>query len=425
MKNLAVFGIDCLGLDLIDRMPESFEFILSLKNEGKLKQIKSCDPPITIPAWSVMTTGKDPGELGIYGFSKKQSWDYFDYTIPSSKDVRSPRIWDKLNENGLKSSALFVPQTYPVKKINGEMVSSILTPTGAPQAVYPEDFKIDQDFVFDIDNYRCEDKAQILEQAQLMLDQKNRIILRELQKKNDLFFSVIVGADRLNHAFYQYIAPEQNNYIEHQSYKSLFQSYYKKLDNYLKRWFELSESLGYEPIMISDHGVRPLKGVFPLNDWLIFKGYLVLKNKIQGELLEKDIDWAKTKIYAKGGYCGRLFVNKKFRQSQGIVEDISALYKDLQRDFLREEKPFELHWTQDIYKRCAGYAPDFLLYVNHLDYRCSSKVFGDVSFRADNDTGPDGANHDRYGVIATQLTDLPKNIQSFYDFILNHYQLKS
>lgn len=421
MKKLAIFGIDCLGLDLIDRIPDSFKFINSLKKSEKLKQIKSCDPPITIPAWSVMTTGKDPGELGIYGFSKKMSWDYFDYTTPSSRDVRAPRIWDQLTKQGLKSSALFIPQTYPVKELSGEMISSILTPKNSTKSTYPPDFELVKGFVFDIDSYRSEDKTQILKQAELMLEQKNTIILRELKKQNDFFFSVIVGADRLNHAFYQYIAPEQQNYVKNDEFKILFESYYRKLDQYLKVWFQVSEDLGYEPVLVSDHGVRPLKGVFPLNDWLIEKGYLVLNHEVIGDLSSTDIDWLKTKLYARGGYCGRIFANKKYRQPHGIVEDVSKIYDQLLADLKLESIKSNLLWTKQIYNRCAGYAPDFLLYVDDLNYRCSSKVYGDTAFRIENDTGPDGANHDQYGVIASKLENLPDNIQDVFSFVTKFY----
>ncbi|PCJ21056.1 MAG: hypothetical protein COB02_00265 [Candidatus Cloacimonadota bacterium] len=422
MKKLAVFGVDCLGLDLINRIPECFSFLISLQKSGFLKQIRSCDPPITIPAWSVMTTGRDPGELGVYGFSQRNSWDYFDESLPSSKNIKFPRIWDKLAKKNLKSCILSIPQTYPVKKIEGVILSSILTPSDGENKLFPPEFNIEKDHIFDVDSYRSNDKKEIFQQIEKMLEQKNSLILRELENKKDFFFAVIIGSDRLNHAFYQYIAKEHKNYTINNDYLNLFKSYYKKLDKYLENWFLKSKEKGFEPLLISDHGVRPLKGLFPLNDWLIEKGYLFLNNKVSGDIKKEDIDWAKTKIYSKGGYCGRLFINKKYREPLGIVENIDSLHKNLLNSILQEKKlELNLVKTDDIYQRKAGFAPDYLLYVNDLDYRCSSKIYGDTKLRIENDTGPDGANHDFHGIIAGNFPDFPNKIQDMFNFILDFY----
>ena len=99
-----------------------------------------------------MTTGKDPGELGVYGFSQRKSWNYFDDQLPSSKDIKALRIWDKLAKKGLSSCILSIPQTYPVKKINGTILSSILTPSDAKDKFYPSDFELSSDHIFDIDS---------------------------------------------------------------------------------------------------------------------------------------------------------------------------------------------------------------------------------------------------------------------------------
>ena len=38
--------------------------------------LRSVDPPITVPAWSCMVSGRDPGELGIYGFRNRRDHSY-------------------------------------------------------------------------------------------------------------------------------------------------------------------------------------------------------------------------------------------------------------------------------------------------------------------------------------------------------------
>ena len=44
-----------------------------LIDAGTWGPLRSVDPPITVPAWSCMMTGRDPGELGIYGFRNRSA----------------------------------------------------------------------------------------------------------------------------------------------------------------------------------------------------------------------------------------------------------------------------------------------------------------------------------------------------------------
>jgi hypothetical protein len=53
-------------------------------------------PPITVLAWMVMLTGKNPGKLGIYGFRHRRGYSYTEGYIVNSTNVRSPAVWDVL-----------------------------------------------------------------------------------------------------------------------------------------------------------------------------------------------------------------------------------------------------------------------------------------------------------------------------------------
>ena len=49
--------------------------------------LRSVDPPITVPAWSCMMTGRDPGELGIYGFRNRADHGYDSLAVADSRSV--------------------------------------------------------------------------------------------------------------------------------------------------------------------------------------------------------------------------------------------------------------------------------------------------------------------------------------------------
>jgi predicted AlkP superfamily phosphohydrolase/phosphomutase len=54
---------------------------------------------------------------------------------------------------------------------------------------------------------------------------------------------------------------------------------------------------------------------------------------------------------------------------------------------------------QDIYPDVRGVAPDLIVYFGDLAWRSVGAVGNPDVFTYENDTGPDGANHDRTGVF--------------------------
>jgi predicted AlkP superfamily phosphohydrolase/phosphomutase len=53
-----------------------------------------------------------------------------------------------------------------------------------------------------------------------------------------------------------------------------------------------------------------------------------------------------------------------------------------------------------VYPEVRGVAPDLIVYFGDLAWRSVGSVGNRSVFTYENDTGPDGANHDRTGVFA-------------------------
>ena len=67
-----VLGLDCAPPSLVfERFAEVMPCLSRLRREGLYGPLRSTEPPITMPAWASMATGRDPGELGIYGFRNR------------------------------------------------------------------------------------------------------------------------------------------------------------------------------------------------------------------------------------------------------------------------------------------------------------------------------------------------------------------
>src|SRR5437016_5856304 len=85
-KKVLVIGLDSAPPEIIfekylDEMPN----LRSLMNEGIYGSLESCHPPITIPAWMVMATSKNPGRLGLYGFRHRKGHSYGEGWIANSQ----------------------------------------------------------------------------------------------------------------------------------------------------------------------------------------------------------------------------------------------------------------------------------------------------------------------------------------------------
>src|SRR5208283_2017058 len=113
-RKVAVIGLECVPPSLIfSEWSSDLPTLRALMEHGTWGSLQSTDPPITIPAWTAMTTGKDPGELGIYGFRNRQGNDYREMVTVNSSHVSVPRVWSYLEDAGKSSILLGVPQTYP------------------------------------------------------------------------------------------------------------------------------------------------------------------------------------------------------------------------------------------------------------------------------------------------------------------------
>src|SRR3954454_732794 len=139
---VVVIGLDCAEPTLVfDRYADRLPNLSALRRRGVWGNLRSCDPPITVPAWMSMMSGKDPGTLGYYGFRNRADRSYEKMTTATSLAVKEPLLWDRLGAAGKQVILIGVPQTYPPRPVNGLMVTDFLTPSIESQYMYPPELK--------------------------------------------------------------------------------------------------------------------------------------------------------------------------------------------------------------------------------------------------------------------------------------------
>jgi len=412
-KKLLVIGLDCAAPELLfERWIEKLPNIRGLIEGGTYGRLLSTDPPITIPAWASMTTGKDPGTLGFYGFRNIKKGSY-DQIFATNLNVKEERIWDILSKNDKRSVVIGVPQTYPPKPINGLMVSSFLTPDKDSAYTYPKAFKYRLDklaggYIIDVDNFRTNNKEELLRAIYEMTNRRFKAVTALASEKNwDFFMFVEMGLDRIHHAFWNYLDPKHPMYEAGNPYENAIYDYYVHLDGLIGGVLGKLDS-NTAVMVVSDHGAKAMVGGIAVNDWLIEKGYLVLKEKPMAiKMFTHDmVDWEKTTAWSSGGYCARIYINTKGREPLGkvlakdydkvcdkLIEELEGICdKDGKNIGTRALK------SKTLYEKINNLAPDIIAYFGDLSWRSVGSV-GYKDFHVyENDTGPDGANHDYHGV---------------------------
>jgi predicted AlkP superfamily phosphohydrolase/phosphomutase len=431
-----VIGLDSAPPELLfGRFIEELPNIKKLLDRSVHGPMKSCIPAITIPAWMVMATGKTPGELGLYGFRHRKNGSYKDIWIAHSLKVREKAIWDHIAKEGKKSVLVGVPPSYPPKKINGCLVSCFITPDSSVNYTYPAGLKDEierlvGDYVFDV-VFRKEDRDGVLEEIWEMTEKRFEVVRYLLQEKEwDYFEFVEIGLDRIHHAFWKYF--DRNHHLyEEGKYGSVIGDYYKLLDREIGKTLEyLEEDVAVS--IVSDHGVKMMKGAFAINQWLIEEGYMRVRNRDvleSGRLLrfeELDVDWNHTLAWAWGGYYSRVFLNVEGRERNGIISRSSY---DSVREEIRdaiesirgengERWDTRVFYPEEIYPVANGDKPDLMVYFDDLYWRAAGTLGHPTNYLRENDTGPDDAVHSEYGVfsLATPEGESRKAEFSIYDF---------
>ena len=415
---VVVIGLDCAEPTLVfDRFADRLPNLSRLRREGVWGTLRSCDPPITVPAWMSMMSGKDPGTLGYYGFRNRADRSYEKMTTATSLAVKEPLLWDRLGAVGKKVVLLGVPQTYPPRPVNGLMVTDFLTPSIESNYTYPPGLKAEiaawpdvHPYEFDVSDFRTPDKGKIRDALVRMTDKRFALARRLLTGKPwDFFMMVEMGTDRVHHAFWQYMDPGHHRYVPGNPFESVILDYYIHVDA------KIGELLDDVPadahvIVVSDHGAQCMEGGVAINEWLLREGYLVLKElpAAPSRLEGVKVDWEKTTAWGSGGYYGRLFLNVRGREPQGLVppEQYEAtrdkLVAELEALGGPDGEPIgtRVLKPEDLYQTVRGAAPpDLFVYFGDLRWRSVGTVGTGLIHTFENDTGPDDANHAPEGML--------------------------
>jgi len=263
-----------------------------LCREGARASLNSTMPPMTLPAWSTMLTGCNPGRHGVFDFVRKarEGWA-LEFTNATHRAV--PTWMRVLSDRGLRAASVAVPTTWPPEPINGVMVSGFDGPVSTgidasfchPKSIYK-----------DIKDQFGGMKFADFQESRIDAGWHNEALdalLREIPRKQaisewllgserwDCFMMLFGESDTVSHHFWMFHDERSPRYQQQASprLRKAIETIYSRLDEALGALIEVA---GADHIaVVSDHGFGGA-GVHALylNRFLEAHGWLQYKRDV-------------------------------------------------------------------------------------------------------------------------------------------------
>lgn len=393
-----IIGLDGATLDLIRPWADAgilptFE---RLFHDAAYGPLRSTIPPISPAAWSSFMTGVNPGKHGVFDFTVRKDDAYAPSIFVRSTDRQAPSVWQLAGEAGRRVAVFNVPITYPPERVNGFMVSGLMTPPTARDASWPPELQKELEEAvpgwgfLTADLYEPGREADYVH-TMLQVNQTTYGVASHLINKApwDLSVTVFQTPDMLSHSTWHYMethgaeAPEPVREV----LANAIQECYRDIDAKMARLISQAGDDTYV-MVVSDHGHGGMDDYIAVNTWLLAKGYISLKRdwftrlkhrlyqleltpsnafalaekfkvgtkvaRISGKragavkqwlksifISFDDVDWSRTRAYSNG-YCGPVYVNLKGREPNGCIDpgpEYEALLDQLTADLKTLKEP--------------------------------------------------------------------------------------
>lgn len=464
-----IFGLDGGTFDYIDPLMERGKLptIRKIVTGGVRGNLKTTVPPITGSAWPSFMTGKMPVKHGIFDFIQQEIKK--DVSLVNSRSIDGETIFDILSRHNRKVISINVPVTFPPWKVNGIMITGMLSPEGA-EYTYPPELKNElADYRIGVKtSYKEGREREMLDDLEDLLRRRTALTKRLLTEYPwDFGMVVFRGTDLIPHYFRKHM---DGGHPDHErcnpEFRHAIATMYEKTDAAMAEVMEVLPERT-TVMMMSDHGHGRMRKVINLNIWFLQNGFLALKevprvslkynlfklgfspqsvyntlslfgiqniiqrfsrqtrNKILNSMLSfTDVDWARTKAYSLG-HIGQIYVNVKGREPFGIVQRGDE-YERVREEIIRKLKQLkdpetgghvieEVKRKEDIYDRNGPYfdrAPDLFIFTVNEEYDCFALMAQNTDVFCDHFKRQTGKHTLSGGIFAANGPDMahPKRI---------------
>ena len=474
-NKVVIIGIDSGSFDVILPMIERGELpnIASIMKSGAWGDLQSTVPSVTLPAWASFLSGVNPGKLGIFYLTRDSHSTYDEGPPTDISRVPVKFLWHHLSDNGKKVISV-IPFPFPPTKINGIIVSNTGSGVGLKALKsYPSEISNELVSALPLEEVgksqrnskqeygrgstiREEYLDNVIKHADMTTEITRDISLYLLGKYEwDCFITVFKSTDDIQHRFWSFMDPS------HPLYNNRGQDLYGDVifDTYRKIDRAVGDILSYAKdatvVMLSDHGMAPIRKFFYANRWLNENGLLKIKgerrkadfriikislrdilNKLNIRInifpnlnipivrrkslpFSEEIDWSRTKAYAT---TFGININMEGRERHGIVksDEYNGICETLRDDLYQltdpqtGERVFEkVYRREEIYTGpCLHDAPDIVYHFKKPFYHAKKDLFSSFVFEEISKKEVVTANHLNHastGIFLAKGPDIKTN----------------
>jgi predicted AlkP superfamily phosphohydrolase/phosphomutase len=365
-----LIGLDGATFSILDSLMGEgvMPNLKSLIASGARAELGSVIPALTPPAWTSLMTGRSPGNHGISDFLR------FEFRrgerqlrILDSGDVACETIWSMLGRQGLKTTVLNFPMTFPAKDISGNLVPGWVPWRHLRLACHPKMLyerlttllpgfnprELAMDMALEeraLEGCHGEDDYENLIKLHIRRERQWFAVVRHLMQEQpaDLTAVLFDGVDKLQHFCWRFldrnIFPASPTALESRI-RGWCLEYFREVDRFIGEIVTMGGK-DASVVIASDHGFGPTVEVFYLNEWLHQRGYLVWAGAANVEQKHPEtlglgtmarrfyeIDWKKTTAYCPTPSSNGIFITPPSADGSGVP---AANYASFRRRLMEE-----------------------------------------------------------------------------------------
>jgi predicted AlkP superfamily phosphohydrolase/phosphomutase len=263
-----LIGLDGAGLDLVRQLgAERLPHIHALLARGVCAPLRSVQPPATLPNWTTLLTGENPGVHGVFDFTTRSGYSVR-FTAGSVRET--PTIAARLDRLGLSCACLFFPGTFPPERLeHGVFISGWDAPVAFeadrsfvwPAALHgeivqrfgPQRFDDVDEFDADSLGWHARLPAALVSRVQ----RRTELATWLLQQRSWDLFAVYFGeSDTAAHhlwSLHDPCSPRRPAHVSHDDQQGLARVY-QALDRAVGELVYAAGGSGVEVTLVSDHG---------------------------------------------------------------------------------------------------------------------------------------------------------------------------
>lgn len=355
MTPTLLLGLDGATFTVLDPLVERgvMPNLAELYARGTRGTLRSIMPPLTPPAWTSLTTGKHPGQHGVFDFFQKEAPGSIYFSYSSSQDVRSQTIWTIASDHGRRVISLNFPLMFPAPPVEGAVVPGGMMPWRQlrlgchPPGLFqrlkelpgfnPREMLDMEMEVKAIDGCPEEEYADWID-LHIAREQRWGEVLDYLMETEpaDLVSIMFDGVDKLQHLCWRFIDPAYHPTEPTEWELDMLarcERYFRSLDGLIGK---AVAHVGPDAtvILASDHGFGPTRDVFHVNSWLEQEGYLYWADETAPRRSGEEVGFAEMTRHVNAVDWSRTLAYAATPSSQGIniVEKVPGSEDPLPED---------------------------------------------------------------------------------------------